>query len=270
MSKDTFFITTAIDYTNGPPHIGHAYEKLLADVITRYRRARGEKAYFLTGVDQHGQKVQQSAGKEGVEPQEFADRIAGLFVDLWERMDVRYDGWASTTHPHHKAVVQTALQKLHDEGQLYKAAHTGFYSIRQEQFLTDKDRNEDGQFGPEWGEVQELQEENWYFKLQEHIPWLKDFILSHPDFIFPAFRAKEVLNALENSDSDLCISRPKTRLSWGIEFPFDPDYVTFVWFDALTNYISFAGYLADDVGAQGLEAPDFSKLWPADIHLIGK
>ena len=142
MGQDTFFITTAIDYTNGSPHIGHAYEKLLADVITRYQRQSGKQAYFLTGVDQHGQKVQQSAEREGIPAQEFADRNTELFIAMWKRLGLEYDGWASTTHPQHKAVVQAILQKLYDQGQIYKTTHTGYYSVRQEQFLTDKEAHD--------------------------------------------------------------------------------------------------------------------------------
>lgn len=263
-----YYLTTAIDYTNAPPHIGHAYEKVLADVMARFQRLNGREVYFLTGVDQHGQKVQKSADKAGQSPQEFVDGVTRHFTALWDKLNVRYDGWAATTDPVHKRVVQAMLQKLHDCGQLYKQAYTGFYSVRQEQFLTDKERGPDGAFGEEWGEVVELEEENWYFRLSEHVEWLKGYIRSHPDFIFPAHRAHDVLNALEGEPQDLCISRPKERLSWGIPLPFDERFVNYVWFDALTNYVSFAGYLADECGNAGL--PDFAELWPADAHVIGK
>ncbi len=264
-----YYLTTAIDYTNAPPHIGHAYEKILADVMARFQRLDGREVYYLTGVDQHGQKVQKSAEKAGLSPREFVTGITDKFTALWRKLDVRYDGWAATTDAMHIRVVQAMLQKLHDCGQLYKKSYSGFYSVRQEQFLTDKERGPDGNFGEEWGEVVELAEENWYFKLSEHTTWLRDFIKSHPDFIFPTFRANDVLNALESSGGqDLCISRPKERLSWGIPLPFDDRFVNYVWFDALTNYISFAGYLADEAGNTGL--PEFKKLWPADAHVIGK
>jgi methionyl-tRNA synthetase len=264
-----YYITTAIDYTNAPPHIGHAYEKVLADVMARFQRLNGREVYFLTGVDQHGQKVQKSAEKAGVSPEIFVDGVTEKFVALWETLGVQYDGWAATTAEAHKKVVRAMLQKLHDAGQLYKQSYTGFYSVRQEQFLTDKERGADGQFGEEWGEVVELEEENWYFKLSEHVDWLRQHIKTHPDFIFPDFRANDVLNALEHSvGQDLCISRPVERLSWGIPLPFDERFVNYVWFDALTNYISFAGYLADEVGNEGL--PEFGRIWPADAHVIGK
>jgi methionyl-tRNA synthetase len=262
-----YYITTAIDYTNAPPHIGHAYEKVLADVMARFQRLNGREVYFLTGADQHGQKVQKSAEKAGVSPAQFVSGITDKFIALWDRLDVKYDHYAQTVDDKHKRVVRAMLQKLHDCGQLYKQGYKGFYSVRQEQFLTDKERGADGTYGEEWGEVVELEEENWYFKLSDHVEWLRGYIQSHPDFIFPSFRANDVLNALQGG-VDLCISRPKERLSWGIPLPFDENFVNFVWFDALANYISFAGYLADEVGNKDM--PDFNKLWPADAHVIGK
>ncbi len=262
-----FYLTTAIDYTNGAPHIGHAYEKVLADIIARYQRLSGNEAYFLTGVDQHGQKVQQTAEKEGVNPATFAQRNTKKFLNLWKKLDVHYDGWAETIDPRHKACVQKILTRLHDEGQIYKKQYKGYYSVRQEQFLTDKERDEHGNFGPEWGEVEERDEENYYFKLSDHADWLRGYVESHDHFVIPSFRKNEVINAIERAaDTDLCISRPKERLRWGIELPFDSDYVTYVWFDALINYISFAGYLAEENA--GL--PEFEKLWPANIHILGK
>ena len=262
----TFYITTAIDYTNGPPHIGHAYEKILADVLARFHRLKGEPVYFLTGVDQHGQKVQQAAHKAGIEPAQYASEVTEKFTALWAKLGISYDGWAATTDPRHKQCVQRILQRLHDEGQLHKAAYGGYYSVRQEQFLTDKERGPDGEFGPEWGEVVYIEEENWYFTLSTHRDWLIGFVESHPDFVFPGFRQTELQNAVRKLAGDLSISRPKERLEWGLELPFDAGYVTYVWFDALINYISFAGYLSD--GSDGL--PRFDDLWPADVHVIGK
>src|SRR5438874_4159465 len=286
----TFFITTAIDYTNSAPHIGHAYEKILADVIARYRRLKGDNVFFLTGVDQHGQKVQQSAEREGVPPEQFVAGITEQFIALWDKLDVRYDAWAATIDPLHKACVQGMLQRLFDEGKIYKDKQVGFYSVRQEQFLTDKDRNEAGEFGPEWGEVEQREEENYYFKLAEHKQWLLDFIDARSKagnpFVVPDFRVAELRNAVEKlghnrqsgSDRqsgsnrqaglDLCISRPKSRLSWGIELPFDRDYVNYVWFDALSNYISFIGY--DPSRSTINDQPaTFRDKWPA-LHVIGK
>lgn len=258
----TFFVTTAIDYTNAAPHIGHAYEKVLADVIARYRRMRGGPVFFLTGVDQHGQKVQQSAEKAGVSPAQFVETNTAKFAALYHKLGISFDEWAATTDPRHIRVVQAVLQKLFDEGKIYKTAYAGFYSVRQEQFLTDKERGPDGNFGPEWGEVVELEEENYYFRLAEHRDWLIGLLRSRPDLISPAFRVNDSLNAAERISGDLCISRPKERLSWGIELPFDSKYVTYVWFDALINYLSFAGYLEDD--------GEFAARWPADAQVIGK
>ncbi len=264
------FITTAIDYTNGAPHLGHAYEKVLADAIARYQRLDGQTVYFLTGVDQHGQKVQQSAEKAGVSPQVYVAEITAQFRALWERLDVQPDGWVETTDPRHVAIVQSLLQQLHDSGQLYKKNTRRFYSTRQEQDLTDKDRDASGGFGPEWGEVVELEEENWYFKLTEHLPWLRAHLQAHPDFVFPANRLTQLVNAVAAEGMDLCISRPKSRLTWGIELPFDSDYVTYVWFDALTNYISFAGFRDASPATSGL--PAWDRTWQgADVvHVIGK
>jgi len=264
----TFFITTAIDYTNSPPHVGHAYEKVLADVIARYHRLKGENVFFLTGVDQHGQKVQQSASKAGLPPAEFVKGITQKFIDLWKELDIRYDDWAETTSDRHKKVVQGILQRLFDAGQIYKDKQSGYYSVRQEQFLTDKERGPDGQFGPEWGQVEFREEENYYFKLSQHKGWLLSYLDGRGDAVIPDFRQTELRNAVEKLSGDLCISRPKSRLDWGIELPFDKDFVTYVWFDALTNYISFAGYdpNIDDYDKQPQE---FRDRWPA-LQDIGK
>ena len=221
---------------------------VLADVIARYHRLKGEKVFFLTGVDQHGQKVQQSAAKAGLPPAEFVKGITQKWIDLGKTLDVQYDEWAETTSDRHKKVVRGILQRLFDEGQIYKDKQSGYYSVRQEQFLTDKERGADGQFGPEWGEIEFREEENYYFKLSQHKDWLLRYLDNRADAVIPDFRQKELRNAVERisdnrqSGSDLCISRPKSRLDWGIELPFDKDFVTYVWFDALTNYISFAGY----------------------------
>ena len=263
----TFFITTAIDYTNSAPHIGHAYEKVLADVIARYQRLKGEKVFFLTGVDQHGQKVQQSAEKQGVPPEQFVAGVTEQFIALWDKLDVCYDAWAATTDPLHKKCVQGMLQRLFDEGQIYKDKQAGYYSVRQEQFVTDKERGPDGKFAEEWGEVEFREEENYYFKLSEHKEWLLQFLRSHPNVVNPSFRQTELINAVEKLSGDLCISRPKSRLSWGIELPFDPDYVNYVWFDALSNYISFIGYDPDK--AFNSQPSTFLEKWPA-LQIIGK
>jgi methionyl-tRNA synthetase len=268
----TFFITTAIDYTNSPPHVGHAYEKVLADVIARYHRLKGEEVFFLTGVDQHGQKVQQSAAKAGVPPGEFVKDVTQKFVDLWKKLDVKYDAWAETIDSRHKKIVQGMLQRLFDEDQIYKDKQSGYYSVRQEQFLTDKERGPNGEFGPEWGQVEFREEENYYFRLEQHKQWLLDLIdkraKTERPFVIPDFRETELRNAVEKLSGDLCISRPKSRLNWGIELPFDRDYVNYVWFDALSNYISFAGY-DPKIDKYESQPAGFRDKWPA-LQIIGK
>ncbi len=264
----TFFITTAIDYTNSPPHVGHAYEKVLADVIARYHRLKGEKVFFLTGVDQHGQKVQQSAAKAGVPPAEFVKGITQKFIDLWKILDVQYNQWAETTSDRHKKVVQGILQRLFDEGQIYKDKQAGYYSVRQEQFLTDKERGQDGEFGEEWGQVEFREEENYYFRLSQYKDWLLAYLNKRADAVIPDFRQIELRNAVERLSGDLCISRPKSRLDWGIELPFDKEFVTYVWFDALTNYISFGGY-DPSLSTISSQPSTFRDRWPA-LQIIGK
>ena len=254
-----FYLTTAIDYANGAPHLGHAYEKVLSDVIVRHKRMSGLPAHFLTGLDEHGQKVQQSAKNAGVEPIAFCDEQAEKFLSLCRLLDVSNDDYIRTSQPRHIKVVQQILQQLYDKGEIYKAEYKGFYSARQEQFLQEKDKV-DGKWPEIFGEVTEISESNYFFKLKAYQPWLIEYLETHPDFIYPRFRAKQVAEFLKEPLNDLCISRPKERLSWGIELPFDKNYVTYVWFDALVNYISAVGF--------GTE--DFGKNWPANFHVIGK
>src|SRR5262245_36730515 len=264
----TFFITTAIYYTNSSPHVGHAYGMVLADVMARYHRLKGENVFFLTGVDQHGQKVQQSAAQVGVPPAEFVKGITQKFLDLSKKLEVKNDEWAETTRDLHKKVVRGILQRLFDEGQIYKDKQAGYYSVRQEQFLTDKERDPDCQFDREWGQVEFREEENYYFKLSQHKEWLLQYLNKRADAVVPDFRQTELRNAAEKLSGDLCISRPKSRLDWGIELPFDKDFVNYVWFDALTNYISFTGYDPTIETYEG-QAQDFRDRWPA-LQIIGK
>lgn len=258
MSK-TFYITTAIDYANGSPHLGHAYEKVLTDVVARFRRMMGDEVKFLTGLDEHGQKVQMSAQKAGVSPIEVCDRLASEFQGLCRRLEISHDDYIRTTENRHKVVVQDILQKLYDKGEIYKADYNGHYSVRQEQFITEKEKV-DGEWPEIYGEVVEVTESNYFFKLSQYQDWLVDTIRADTSLIFPRFRSADVLQFLKEPLNDLCISRPKERLEWGIELPFDKDFVTYVWFDALTNYITAAGY-----GTDG-----FDSLWPVDYHVIGK
>lgn len=251
----SFYITTAIDYVNGSPHLGHAYEKVLTDVIARFRRQRGDKVYFLTGSDEHGQKVQASARKQGVAPQAYVDETVKEFRALYDRLGVSYDDFIRTTEPRHKQVVRDILQRLFDRGEIYRDEYRGFYSTRQEQFLQEKDRLPDGSWPEIFGEVTEIVETNYFFRLRKYQDWLIDYLKTHEDFIFPKYRHKQVLEFLKEPLNDLCISRPKERLEWGIPLPFDGNYVTYVWFDALLNYYSA-------VAEKGL--------WPADFNVIGK
>ncbi len=251
----SFFITTAIDYANGSPHLGHAYEKVLTDVIARFRRQMGDRVHFLTGTDEHGQKVQQSARKQGVEPQQFVDNVSEEFRALCKRLNISNDDFIRTTEERHKRVVRRILQELFDKGEIYKADYKGFYSTRQEQFLQEKDRQPDGAWPEIYGEVVEITESNYFFRLGKYQDWLIDFLKKNEDFVFPRYRQKQVLEFLKEPINDLCISRPVERLSWGIPLPFDAGYVTYVWFDALINYYS------------AVEGTDF---WPADFHVIGK
>lgn len=281
MSK-RFYITTAIDYVNGQPHLGHAYEKVVSDVIARVQTALGHEPFFLTGLDEHGQKVQLAAQAEGKDPQTYCDELSVDWKKVAAGLKLSNDDFVRTTEPRHKTVVQAILNKLHDTGHFYKAEYRGFYSTRQETFLTDKERRPDGTFDPIYGEVTELVEENYYFKLRDQQAWLIEYIEKNPNFVLPSYRRNEVLGFLKNQElEDLCISRPAARLSWGIPIPFDPAYVTYVWFDALVNYVTVPAAYGDPavVRALGLEqsalasVPSFEQqlsLWPANLHVIGK
>lgn len=254
---ERFFLTTAIDYVNGNPHLGHAYEKILSDSICRYHRSIGDDVRFLTGVDEHGQKVQQSAQKQNIPPQEFCNTMSGHFRALCDSLHISYDQFGRTTEQAHKDVVREFLQKTYDNGDIYFKTYEGFYSTRAEQFVTEKDMV-NGEWPEIYGEVVPLKEENYFFKLSKYQDWLREYVTAHPDFVFPAFRRNEVLQALEKPLNDLCISRPKSRLAWGIPLPFNEEFVTYVWYDALVNYYSFA------------KSAEGKSYWPANAHVIGK
>ena len=251
-----FYITTAIDYVNGQPHLGHAYEKIVADVIARSRRSLGQEVFFLTGLDEHGQKVQQAAQAEGKTPQAYCDELAADWQAFAKKLELTNDDFVRTTEPRHKEFVQAILARLHAAGQFYKATYKGFYSTKEETFLTDKDRLPDGTFDPAYGEVIELKEDNYWFKLREHQQWLIDYLEANPSFVQPDYRRNEVLGFLKNNTlEDLCISRPAARLNWGIPLPFDKDFVTYVWFDALVNYISIPAAHGDPTVLSALPSP---------------
>jgi len=275
MSK-RFYITTAIFYVNGQPHLGHAYEKIITDVIARVHRSLGEEVFFLTGLDEHGQKVQQAAVAAGKSPQTYCDELAASWKLFAGILGLTHSDFVRTTEPRHQEVVQAILTKLHNAGHFYKATYKGFYSPSAETFLTEKDRLPDGSFDPGYGKVIELEEENYYFKLRDQQQWLIDYIEATPEFIQPNYRRNEVLGFLKNNTlEDLCISRPASRLNWGIPIPFDKDYVTYVWFDALVNYISVPAAHGDVAIVQALNLQPSTphpplRLWPADVHVIGK
>ncbi|HQP09776.1 MAG TPA: methionine--tRNA ligase [Candidatus Omnitrophota bacterium] len=257
MSQKKFYITTPIYYVNDKPHIGHAYTTILADVLARYHRAQGDRVFFLTGLDEHGQKVQQAAEARGLLPQAHCDDLAPRFLQLWEKLGIQYDDFIRTTQPRHIAVVQAALRKVFDNGDIYSDEYEGWYSVAEERFITETEK-ESGQFR----DVKKLKERNWFFRMGKYQQKLLDHIRSHAEFIQPEHRRNEILGFLNQPLGDLCISRPKSRMGWGIELPFDKDYVTYVWFDALLNYVTAPGFGADE--------SKFKQWWPASIHLIGK
>ena len=254
-----FYLTTAIDYANGSPHLGHAYEKILADVIAWTQRLLGRETKFVTGLDEHGQKVQQGAEVEGIEPQQRCDRIADEFKEVLGKLEISNDDYIRTTEQRHKDVVVELLQNLFDAGDIYQDEYEGFYSTRAEQFLQEKDKV-NGEWPEIFGEVTRITEKNYFFRLSKYQDWLIEHIQKEAGFIQPEYRTSQVLEFLKEPLNDLCISRPIERLSWGIPLPFDPGYVTYVWFDALVNYVTAAGYGTDD----------FNQYWPADVHVIGK
>ena len=257
MKNNSFYITTPIYYVNDKPHIGHAYTTILADVIARFYRQLDFDTFFLTGLDEHGQKVQEAANSRKVEAQVHCDEMAPRFLELWEKLHISNDDFIRTTEQRHKIIVQKFLQLVFDKGDIYKDEYTGLYSVSEERFITEKEA-ESGDFR----DIKELKEVNYFFKMSNFQSKLIEYIENNENFIQPAHRRNEILGFLKNPLSDLCISRPKSRLSWGIELPFDTNYVTYVWFDALINYLTATGYANDE--------KSYKKWWPANYHLIGK
>ena len=252
-----FYITTPIYYVNDIPHIGHAYTTILADVISRYQKQIGSDSFFLTGLDEHGQKVQEAAKKRGVNPLQHCDEMAKRFTSLWQKLHISNDDFIRTTEQRHQKVVKKILNIVNDAGDIYEDEYEGLYSISEERFITEKE-SESGQFR----DIKKLKEKNYFFKMSKYQDQLIDHINNNPKFIQPEHRKNEILGFLKQPLNDLCISRPKSRLDWGIELPFDSNYVTYVWFDALINYITAPGY--------GEDHQEFQKFWPANMHLIGK
>ena len=265
MSQPAFYVTTPIYYVNDAPHLGHAYTTVAADTLARWHRMKGSAVRLLTGTDEHGDKVLRAAEKRGISPQEHVDQLVRPFMALWGRLGIEYDDFIRTTEPRHVHVVQSILQRLYDQGDIYEDTYEGWYSVAAERFWTEKDLV-DGKC-PDTGQpVEWVAERNYFFRMSKYADQLREWIATNPEFLRPESRRNEVLGYLRKDVGDLCISRPRSRLPWGIEIPFASDYVTYVWFDALTNYVSAIGYLSKDPDTAAM----FDTYWPADFHLVGK
>ncbi|MCI6704184.1 MAG: methionine--tRNA ligase [Erysipelotrichaceae bacterium] len=263
-NKTPYYLTTAITYTSGKPHIGNVYEIVLADSICRYKRMTGYDVRFQTGTDEHGQKVEEKAKLEGVTPKEFVDKVAGIVKDQFDCMNVTYDKFIRTTDEYHEKQVQKIFKKLYDKGDIYKGHYEGMYCQECEAFYTKSQLTEDGKCPICGSEVKPMQEEAYFFRMSKYADQLLEYIESHPDFIQPESRKNEMINNfIKPGLQDLCVSR--TSFTWGVPVDFDPKHVVYVWIDALTNYITGLGYDAD-----GNSDPMYKKYWPVDLHLIGK
>ena len=262
--KPKYYITTAIAYASSKPHIGNVYDIIMADAIARYKRQRGYDVFLCTGTDEHGQKIELKAAEAGITPKEFVDNISGQIKAVWDGMNVSYNRFIRTTDPDHEAAIGHIFQKFYEQGDIYKDAYEGWYCTPCESFITDS-QLVDGKC-PDCGrEVIRTKEEAYYFRMSKYADWLIDDIESHPGFIEPEARQKEMIgNFLKPGLQDLCITRSNFR--WGIPVPFDPGHVTYVWLDALCNYITALGYDP----ANEVQPELFRKYWPADVHVIGK
>ena len=262
MDKKKYYITTAIAYTSGKPHIGNTYEIVLADAIARYKRQKGYDVYFQTGTDEHGEKIELKAKEKGVTPKEFVDNVATEIKRIWDVMNTSYDKFVRTTDPHHEKIVQKIFDKMYENGDIYKGEYKGLYCTPCESFWTES-QLVDGKC-PDCGrEVEEKKEEAYFFRLSKYQDKLVDYIENHPEFIQPESRKNEMLNNfIKPGLQDLCVSR--TSFDWGVTVDIDPKHVVYVWLDALTNYITNIGY--DPEGS----SDEFKKWWPADLHVIGK
>lgn len=260
--KEKFYISTAIAYASSKPHIGNTYEIVLADAIARYKRFQGYDVYFQTGTDEHGEKIELKAKEAGISPQEYVDNISGQIKNIWDIMNTTYDKFVRTTNGEHEKIVQKIFKKLYDQGDIYKGEYKGLYCVPCESFWTES-QAEDGKC-PDCGrQVYPKTEEAYFFKLSKYAKRLEEYINEHPEFICPESRKNEMINNfIKPGLQDLCVSR--TSFKWGIPVTFDDNHVIYVWIDALTNYITFIGYDPDSSN------DSFKKLWPADLHLIGK
>ena len=258
-NKGKFYMTTAIAYTSGKPHIGNTYEIILADAIARYKRAEGYDVYFQTGTDEHGQKIQEKAEAADISPKEFVDQVSGEVKRIWDLVNSSYDNFVRTTDEDHEKCVKKIFKKLYDQGDIYKGSYEGMYCTPCESFWTES-QLVDGKC-PDCGRpVEKMAEESYFFKLSKYQDRILEYIETHPDFIQPVSRRNEMINFIKQGLEDLCITR--TTFDWGIPVPFDPKHVVYVWFDALLNYFTAIGY--------GTDEEKFKKFWPANIHLVGK
>lgn len=260
---ERFYLTTAIDYVNGTPHIGHAYEKVISDVIVRHFKQRCNDVFFLTGTDEHGIKIQKTAASKGISPKEMCDENSQSFKDAWKRLDIDYDKFIRTTDDYHEKAVQKIFEKLLAQGDIYKHSYTGLYCSGCEVFLNQKDLTEDGLCPIHGKKPEEISEENYFFKLSKYKDAIVKHIKENPDYIVPAFRASEVLNQLENIE-DISVSRTKDNVSWGVPVLSDNNQVIYVWIDALSNYITALGYDTEE------KSEMFEKYWKESHHVIGK
>ena len=260
---EKYYVTTAIDYVNASPHIGHAYEKIAADVMARYNRMQGKDVFFLTGVDEHGSKVEKSAIAAGKTPSQFCDEMAAKFESAWKKLDISFDSFIRTTEARHTKVVQEVFRRLRDKGDIYKASYTGLYCEGCEDFVRERDLDDHGNCRTHKAPPKELKEENYFFKLTKYKPIIKEWLEKNPQCAQPDGRRREVLNQLEDPElGDFSVSRARSSLTWGIPVPDDADQVIYVWIDALSNYITGVGFQTDEA--------QFNRYWPADLHLIGK
>lgn len=261
--KKTYYITTPIYYPSANLHIGHTYCTVNTDALARYKRLTGYDVYFLTGADEHGQKIERKAAEQGVSPQQYVDKIVDGFHSLWELMDISNDGFVRTTDDYHVRCVQKVFKKLYDQGDIYKSSYKGMYCTPCESFWTETQLKESGGVCPDCGRpVEEVAEESYFLRVSKYAPRLIEYINEHPEFIQPASRAKEMLNNfLLPGLEDLCVSR--STFKWGVPVDFDNKHVIYVWFDAVLNYLSKLGYMSDDDTM-------FKKYWPADVHIVGK
>ncbi|MGD2030671.1 MAG: methionine--tRNA ligase [Desulfobacterales bacterium] len=259
MSKP-FYITTPIYYVNARPHLGHAYTTIVADIVSRFHAMRQAKTFFLTGTDEHGDKIVRAAKKENLSPRNYVDKISRLFRTLWPELNIKYDCFIRTTDPSHIAIVEQVMQKIYDAGDIYFSKYQGLYCFGCERFYTERELV-NGKCPDHETEPETIEESNYFFKMSRYQDWLIDHIKKNPDFITPERYKNEVLSFLKEPLEDLCISRPKKRLKWGITLPFDKDYVTYVWFDALLNYVSALGYPDGNL---------FKTFWPVVQHIIAK